>query len=127
MNRIESIFDRFFEEPMLGREWSAGGPLALWEDDDRFHVEAELPGIAEADVEVTVHNGMLFIRGVRKAAEGRTYLYNGRTYGRFERVVTLPGPVDTDHVEARLADGLLTITLPKSPDARPKKITLQAS
>jgi len=80
----------------------------------------------DSDVDVTVHNGMLFIRGERRPAEGRRYLYNGRSFGRFERVITLPEAVKTDDVLATLKDGILSITLPKSPEAKPKKITLQA-
>ena len=75
---------------------------------------------------MTVHNGMLFIRGERRPEEGRRYLYNGRSFGRFERVITLPEAVKTDDVQATLKDGILSITLPKSPEAKPKKITLQA-
>jgi HSP20 family protein len=53
--------------------------------------------------------------------------YNGRFYGRFERVITLPEAVGTDDVQARLTDGVLSITLPKSPEAKPKKIQLRTS
>jgi len=77
-------------------------------------------------VDVTVHNGLLFIRGERKPEEGRRCLYNGRSYGRFERVITLPEAVKTDDVVAKLTAGVLCIDLPKCPEARPKKITLQA-
>jgi len=77
-------------------------------------------------VEVTVHNEMLYIRGERKREEGRQYLYNGRTDGRFERAITLPEPVKTDDVRATLTDGVLQVALPKSPEAKPKRIAIQA-
>jgi len=127
VNRLDTLFDRFFGDDggMLSQAW-AGVPMAMWQDEDHIYIEAELPGVADADVDVTVHNGMLFIRGERKPEEGRRYLYNGRTYGRFERVITLPEAVKTDDVQATLKDGILSITLPKSPEAKPKKITLQA-
>lgn len=128
INRLDSLFDRVFGDDggFLGQAW-AGAPVAMWEDDDHISVEAELPGVAEKDLDITVHNGMLFIRGERKPEEGRRYLYNGRSYGRFERVITLPEAVDTDGVQAALKDGVLCITLPKSPEAKPKKITLKTS
>jgi HSP20 family protein len=127
VNRLDSIFDRVFgEDGVLGQAWG-GVPVAVWEDEDRFYVEADLPGMRDEDVEVTVHNGMLFIRGERKPGEGRAYLYNGRPFGRFERVINLPAAVNVDEVQARLADGVLAITLPKSPEAKPRKITLQPS
>jgi HSP20 family protein len=126
-HRLDSLFDRVFgADGRLGLGWG-GVPVALWEDEDHYYVEAELPGLTEPDVEVTVHNGMLFIRGERKPAEGRAYLYNGRCFGRFERVITLPGAVNADDVQARLTDGVLCLTLPKSPEAKPRKITLQTS
>ncbi len=125
---VDTLFDRFFggDGGSLAPAWG-GLPVAMWEDEDHIYIEAELPGATEKDVDVTVHNGLLFIRGERKPEEGRQYLYNGRPFGRFERVISLPEAVDTEGVQARLADGVLAITLPKSPAAKPRKITLQAS
>ena len=127
INRLDSLFDRVFGDDgaILGQAWS-GMPLAMWQDDDHFYVEVELPGVSEQDLDITVHNGTLFIRGGRKPEEGRRYLYNGRSYGRFERVITMPEAVNTDDVQATLKDGILSLTLPKSPEAKPRKITLQA-
>jgi len=128
VNRLDTWFDRFLGDDggSLGsRAWTEM-PLALWQDEDHFFIEVELPGVMEDDVDVTVHNGMLFIRGERKPQEGRRYLYNGRSFGRFERVISLPEAVRTDGVQAALKDGILSITLPKSPEAKPKKISLQA-
>ncbi len=125
VNRLDSLFDRFFgDDGGLLRQTSSWAPVAMWEDENHIHVEAELPGLANDDLEVTVHNGMLFIRGQRKPAEGRRYLYNSRTYGRFERVITLPQGVATDDVKAALINGVLEVDLPKSPEAKPKRITL---
>jgi len=128
VNRLDTLFDRFFGEDggPLAQAWT-GAPIAMWQDDDNVYIEAELPGVSDKDVDVTVHNGMLFIRGERKPAEGRQYLYNGRAYGRFERVITLPSAVSTDDVQARLADGLLSVALPKSPEAKPKRIALRTN
>src|SRR3954452_11028007 len=128
INRLDSLFDRVFGDDggFTGQAW-AGAPVAMWEDDDHISIEAELPGVAEKDLDITVHHGMLFTRGERKPEEGRRYLYNGRSYGRFERVITLPEAVNTDEAEATPTDGVLCINLPKSPEARPKKIALKTS
>jgi len=125
---LDAMFDRFFGDDgaYSGRAW-AGVPVAMWEDNDHIYIDAELPGFAEEDLDVTVHNGMLFIRGERRPEEGRRYLYDGRSYGRFERAITLPEAISTDDVQARLTDGVLSITLPKSPEGRPKQITLKTS
>jgi len=128
INRLGSLFDQVFGEDdgFLAQAWS-GMPVAMWEDDDHLFIEAELPGVSDQDVDITLHNGMLSIRGERKPEEDRRYLYNGRTYGRFEREITLPEAVQSDDVQATLKDGILCLTLPKSPEAKPKKITLRAS
>lgn len=126
INRLNSLLNSFFgDESGFVSQTGSWAPLAMWEDDDHVHIEAELPGMTEEDLELTVHNGMLFIRGERRPVEGRQYLYNGRSYGRFERVVTLPDAVDTDDVQASMTNGVLCISLPKTPEARPKKITLK--
>ena len=131
VNRLERLFDRFFEDSFFNYgftpEWGTGVPVSLWQDEDHVYIEAELPGLTDQDVDVTVHNGMLFIRDERKPEEGRQYLYNGRTWGRFERVITLPEAVDADNVQAELTNGILRVALPKSPEAKPKKITLKTS
>src|SRR4051794_22969004 len=127
VNRLESLFDRMFgDDGPLGQAWG-GVPVAMWDDDDHVYVEAELPGMTDRDVDITVHGGMLFIRGERKPEEGRRFLYNGRSYGRFERVIALPEAINTDGVQAEMEDGVLSITLPKSPEAKPKKIALRKS
>jgi len=128
VNRLDTWFDRFLGDDggsLVSRAWTEM-PVALWQDEDHYFIEVELPGVMQDDVDLTVHNGMLFIRGERKPQEGRRYLYNGRSFGRFERVISLPEAVATDDVQAALKDGILSITLPKSPESKPKKISLQA-
>jgi HSP20 family protein len=120
---VDTLFDRVFGGDGGAPAPAWGGlPVAMWEDDDHLYIEAELPGATETDIDVTVHDGLLFIRGERRPVAGRTYLYNGRAFGRFERVITLPEAVDAENVQARLADGLLSIALSKSPRAKPKRV-----
>jgi len=127
INRLDSFFDHVFGDGggATSQAWS-WAPLAMWEDEDHFFIEAEMPGLSDDDIEVTVHNEMLFIRGERKPEEGRKYLYNGRSYGRFERTITLPEAVKADDVQATLTNGVLRIALPKSPEAKPKRIAIQS-
>jgi HSP20 family protein len=130
INRLEGLFDRFFDDTVFGfgtRAVEAALPMSLWHDEDHIYVEVDLPGMTEQDVEVTVHKGVLYLRGERKPEEGRQYLYNGRTYGRFERTITLPDEVDVDAVQAELSQGVLRLTLSKSPETKPRKITLKTS
>jgi len=129
-NRLDSLFDRFFGEEGDGHRvnWGFGSlPVSIWQDESNLYVEVELPGVTDKDVEITVHSGVLTIRANRPEEEGRAYLYNGRTFGRFERSVVLPEAIDSDHVEATLNSGVLRVALPKHAEARPKKITLKTS
>lgn len=124
---VKGVFedmDRAFEG--LGTMTRGNLPVALWEDETAYHVEAEVPGVAESDIEATVHEGVLTIRFERKAEEGRTYRFNSRHFGRFERTFALPDTVDTENVQAELRDGILRLTLPKVPAAQPRRIAIQA-
>jgi HSP20 family protein len=130
MNRLEGLFERLFDDDIFGfgfRADEAAVPISLWHDDDHIYVEADLPGMTDEDVEVTVHKGVLFIRGERKPEPGRQYVYNGRTWGRFERAINLPDEVNAEGVQAELSRGVLRLTLPKSPETKPRKITLKTS
>jgi HSP20 family protein len=126
INRLASVFDRDFAEgTSIGAAWD-GVPMAMREDDEHIYVEAELPGLSNKDVDITIQGGRLAICGERKPEEGRTYLYDGRCSGQFERAITLPAAVATDGVRAELMDGILSLSLPKSPEAKPRKIAFKA-
>lgn len=128
VNRLEGLFDRLFDDRFFAvRPEGPALPISVWHDDDHVYVEADLPGLSDQDVEVTVHKDVLYIRGERKAEEGRNYLYNGRASGRFERSISLPEQVNSEAVQAELSQGVLRVTLPKSPETRPRKITLKTS
>lgn len=121
-NRLSGLFDEFFAPPPAPA-WSAL-PLSVWADDDRVHVEMDAPGVKPGDLEVTVQDGVLTVQGERKCdrADAR---YEGRWSGRFRQQVGLPAGIDPAGVEARLADGVLSVTLPKAPDRKPRKIAVR--
>jgi HSP20 family protein len=111
------------------RQLTAGVfPLVnLTEDKDGYYVRAELPGVKadELDIHVTANN--LSISGERKIAaetEDAKYHRREREAGTFSRMIGLPGEVDTDKVDANLANGILTISIPKAEIAKPKQITV---
>jgi HSP20 family protein len=128
VNRLDPFFDQVFGDGSgaMSRAWS-WAPVAMWQDEDHLFIEAEMPGLSDTAIEVTVHNDRLYIRGERKPEEGRKYLYNGRSYGRFERAITLPEAVKTDDVQATLTNGVLQIALAKRPEAKPKRIAIKSS
>jgi len=125
INRLDGFFDGLFGDgfDLAAPAWSWSS--SLWEDDDSIHVEVDLPGVADEDVSMTVHEGMLFIRFERRAPAGRRCARDGRRYGRFERGFALPDAVDADGAVASLTNGVLSVDLPKSPEAKPKKISLK--
>jgi len=130
INRLEGLFDRLFDDAVFGSNFRTdvpGVPVSLWQDEDHIYVEADLPGMADEDVEVTVHKGVLYIHGERKPEEDRQYLFNGRTWGRFERAITLPDEVDAEAVQAELTRGVLRVSMPKRPETKPRKILLKSS
>lgn len=102
-------------------------PVNVWEDAENLFAEAELPGIKAEDVDVLVVGRELTIKGKRAAAEVPEAAYHRRERGTgdFSRVVELPVEVDADKVQARMANGVLTITLPKAAAARPKKVEVK--
>ena len=98
------------------------------ETKDSFVFKADLPGIEEKDLEVTLAGNRLTVNGKREAEkrteEERYYAYE-RTYGSFTRSFTLPEGADAEHVQADLKSGVLTLVVPKMPEHQPKKIALK--
>jgi HSP20 family protein len=126
-----SIFD---VEPFWRRElaWGAAPAVDIVEKNDAYEVRAELPGIAEKDIEVKVANGGLTIRGEKqeeKEEKKEAYHVHERRFGSFERRFTVPEGVDADKIEASFRKGLLMVRLPKKPEAiKPeKKIEVKAA
>jgi HSP20 family protein len=122
---MDRLFDQLFKPFNGSTGWAA--PMAVWEDESQVYVEAEVPGVSQDAIDVTVHNGQLHISCERRAPEGRQFAYNERQYGRFERRLSLPDTVDTDSIKAEMRDGILSVTLAKTPQAQPRKIAIQSS
>ncbi len=132
MNQLRDEMDRMFESFGLGNGWptlaAAYPAVNVWGDNDHVYAEAELPGMELNDMEIYVTGGnQLTIKGERKPwAPGQgTWHRQERGFGTFTRVITLPVEVDADKVEARLHNGVLTITMPKTETARPRKIAVK--
>jgi HSP20 family protein len=80
-------------------------------------ITAELPGLDEKDVEVTVTNNMLTIKGEKEEEEG-DYYHSERSYGYFDRTIALPQGIDADNAKAKFKKGVLKVTIPKKPEAQ---------
>jgi len=104
-------------------------PLNLSEDADNLYLTAELPGLASADLELSVETDSLTLRGERKlqtADQKVNYHRKEREAGFFRRVVSLPVQVEADQAKASLSNGILTVTLPKAAAAKPRAIAIKA-
>ena len=125
MNRV---FDEFFRDfdmrlPRMGGTGFNGGwpQIDVSETDKEIAITAEMPGVEEKDVELLLEDGMLCIKGEKRAEnEDKERQFSERYYGRFERRIPLDAEVQADKAEARFKNGVLTMTLPKNPDARPR-------
>ncbi len=100
-------------------------PLAVWHDEHAIHVELDAPGVTADGVSVTVHNRDLAVQ-LTRGGERRTDGIDTRTFGTVEQRLKLPTAVDAAKVNATLANGVLTVTLPKSEEAKPRKIEVKA-
>jgi HSP20 family protein len=103
--------------------------LDLWESPTALHLEVDLPGVRAADVDVQVHAGELTLKVARQdgAQEGERWLRRERGTGSYTRTFALPADVDASAVDAQLADGVLRVSLPKSPRAMPRAIEIKTT
>jgi HSP20 family protein len=102
-------------------------PINVWEEAEAFHVEAELPGVPQDKVNVTVTDGTdLLLEGEHPATSNAAFLRRERGVGRFRRLLRFPLPVEADKVEARLENGVLHLTLPKADRVRPRRIEVKS-
>ena len=126
-----SVFDI---EPFWRRELTSGTAPAvdIVEKDNAYEVTADLPGFDEKNIEVKLANGGLTIKGEKqedKEEKKKDYYLHERHFGSFERCFRVPEGVDTDKIEANFKKGVLTVTLPKKPEAQKpeKKIAIKAA
>jgi HSP20 family protein len=127
-NQFQSEMNRLFGRTNGGPGWAVYPPVNVWEVGDTVHVEAELPGLAIDDLEITVTGGNeLTLKGQRKPADAarETWHRQERRFGNFSRTLTLPFVVDPDKVEATLENGVLLVKLGKHESARPRKIAVK--
>jgi HSP20 family protein len=126
MNRL---FDGFFGRPGqsagMERVWSPA--VDMYETKDELVMKAELPGLTEKDIHLSITGDMLTLRGERvwnHDEKNENYHRGERWYGKFERTMPLPVAVQADKVKANYRDGVLTVTLPKAEEIKSKEIKI---
>jgi len=127
---IRSMLDQVFDNMLIhrgefGGEWLA---MDMYQTDDDVVIKAALPGIKGEDLHISIADGVLTIQGEmkeEKVTEKARYHLRERRYGTFSRSIQLPTEVVTDKAEAKFEDGILTLTLPKAEETKPKTITVK--
>lgn len=126
-NDLDRVVRDFFDDFGKGTDYFHGWvpSMDVLEDKNNYHVRLELPGLKKEDIEIAINEGVLNISGERKreaGKEGSEIFRSERFFGRFNRSVSLPKPVNPDQVQATYKDGLLTVTLAKTEAAKPRQI-----
>lgn len=133
-------FDDFFKgvaTPLARRATAVGEtakngsylspPVEITEKDDMILVRAELPGVQKEDIEVTVHEDTITLKGTKKSEREKDeegYHYSERSYGEFSRSFSLPKPVQAEGVKARFENGVLHVDIPVAEEAKPRKVEI---
>lgn len=129
---MERLFDDSFVRPsrlftVLGEE--TGIPIDMHQTADDVVVKATLPAVKPEEVEITISDGTLTIKGEHKEEEEvkrEDYLHRERRYGSFSRSLTLPSSLETEKAEATFENGVLTLTIPRAEEVKPKQIKVKA-
>ena len=129
---MDSLFENALTTPLSGAQGSSSYymPVDVSENEDSFVVRASVPGVNPEDMNVTVTDNVLTIEGQIKHEEEKEnarYHVRERRWGSFNRQITLPMPVNADAVQTDFSNGILTLTLPKSEESKPKRIAIKTN
>ena len=129
MNRMfDNVFGRASQHQPVDRVWAPA--VDMYETKDELVVKAELPGVSEKDIHLSINGDMLSLKGERRweqdASHEGAYRME-RWYGKFERTLPLPFPVEAGKVKANFREGVLTVSLPKAEQIRPREIKIDVA
>ena len=125
-NEMNALMNSVFSDPFRPQSWGTSNfshPNAdVYEDKDNYYVRAEVPGMKREDIRLEMGDGVLTIGGARKtfAADGKEERSES-----FERTLSVPAPVKEDSISATYSEGILTVTLPKREEVKPRKIAIE--
>ncbi len=128
---MEDLFDRLFHGNghafANGHETRWTPAASVWEHDEKYHLELDLPGMSEDDLDVSYEDGQLTIKATRRCdrQEGCKVWHDERLWGETTRTIRIPDSVDPETIEANYRDGVLHLTMNKRPEVLPKRITVR--
>ena len=128
LNRVQREFEKSFFGPRT-RNADFAPAVDVHEDSERLVLRAELPGVKREDIEVSIDANVLTLKGERKLEkeeQGRRYHRIERSYGTFVRQFQLPSNIDSAQIDAQLSDGVLTVSLNKKQELKPRKIDVKS-
>jgi len=129
--QVNRLFEGNFSHDRDQSALTAWSPsVDVYETENDLVIKADLPEVVEKDIDVRVENNMLTIRGERKLEQKvkeENYLRMERSYGFFTRSFSLPNTVNTEQIQARYSDGVLTVILPKRAESKPKQVKINVS
>jgi HSP20 family protein len=133
---LDQVFNNHFNNDTLSSPEASSSPSVTWvprvdihEEKDRFVVLADVPGVEPKDIDITAENGVLTVRGERRAEKRETengYERVERVSGAFLRRFTLPEGANTDSIKAKQTNGVLEVTIPKTPAVQPRRISIDS-
>ncbi len=127
---MDRLMSAFFPAAAIGRAAGVFPAVNISEDANNIYVRAELPGIKAEDIEISIEDNNLIIKGERKIpeeGENVTYHRREREGGIFRRIISLPAKIDAEKVTATSKNGVLEIVLPKAAEAKPRQIEVKAA
>ncbi len=135
LSGLQEQVNRLFDSGLRGRSdesalttWAPS--VDIYETENELVLKADLPEVAEKDIDIHIENNMLTVRGERKfeqKVKEENYLRVERSYGSFSRSFSLPNTVDTDAIKAEYKNGVLTVTMPKRAESKPKQVKISTS
>jgi HSP20 family protein len=133
---LDQVFNNHFNNDTLSSPEASSSPSVSWvprvdihEEKDRFVVLADVPGVEPKDIDITAENGVLTVRGERRAEKRETengYERVERVSGAFLRRFTLPEGANTESIKAKQTNGVLEVTIPKTPAVQPRRISIDS-
>lgn len=131
LNRYGSYCSPFYSEKSDRynyRELDFNPPVNIIEKEKEFHIHAELPGLEKKDIQLSFKDNVLIIKGEKKNSadvKDENYFINERRFGKFERAYRFSVPVNDDSIKAEFKNGVLQVSVPKTPEPEPTKITVK--
>jgi HSP20 family protein len=125
---FDGLLPEYDTDNMVVAQWAPRVDVS--ESKDAYVIKAELPGVSKSDVKITLHDNVLTIKGEKKEEKEEKDVNVHRierSFGMFERAFSLPLTVKSDKIDASFKDGVLTVTLPKAEEAKPKEIEVRVS